>query len=158
MNWDEFVEQYYAPIYRFCYHILGSREEAEDLTQDTFFKAYRSFSSITKQESVRSWIYSIARNGCIDRKRWWKRFLPREPEGEELQAPASSPDLSMTLSKLIQALPLKQREVFVLRHWHGFSTREVADFLRIDEGTVKSHLKRAVDKLKSQLSDNQAGG
>ena len=158
MNWDEFVAEYYAPIYRFCFHILGSREEAEDLPQDTFFKAYKSFSSVTKQESIRSWIYSIARNGCIDRKRWWKRFLPASHEVEDLRSTPESPDLSMTLSKLVSALPQKQREVFVLRHWHGFSTSEVADFLKIDEGTVKSHLKRAVDKLKVQLTDNQEQG
>ena len=158
MQWDEFVENFYSPIYRFCFHILGSREEAEDLTQETFLKAFKNFSSINKQDSAKYWIYSIARNGCIDRKRWWKRLLLQDATTEEIAAPGREPDISLTLSKLIAALPQKQREVFILRHWHGFSTEEVAEFLKIDGGTVKSHLKRAVDKLKAQLEDNQTKG
>ena len=157
MEWDEFVEQYYNPIFRFCFQILGSREEAEDLTQDTFFKAYKSFATLEKPESAKYWIYSIARNGCIDRKRWWKRILLQDTLSDELPANSGQPDLSITLRKLIQKLPQKQREVFVMRHWHGFSTEETARALGIDPGTVKSHLKRAIDKLKRQLSSDNQG-
>jgi len=151
INWEQFVEEYYQRIYRYCYQFLGRASEAEDVTQETFLKAYRSRSTLKDSSARSAWIYSIARNSCLDKKRWWQRYF-RVLEDVDTSSPETPGyELTLTLRKLILDLPHKQREVFILRHWHQFSTKEAADLLGIQEGTVKSHLKRAVEKLKAAL-------
>ena len=68
----------------------------------------------------------------------------------------SQSELGMTLHKLVARLSQRQREVFILRHWHGFSTEETAEQLGLNCGTVKSHLKRAIDHLKHELASEWA--
>ncbi|MCB0334392.1 MAG: RNA polymerase sigma factor [Bdellovibrionales bacterium] len=151
-DWESIVTEYYDPLYRYCYQYHGNRADAEDATQQTFLKAYQSLDSLQQDSSLKAWLYSIARNVCIDRSRRWKRFLQLLPSVQE--DPLVEPKLttlSRGLLELIQALPTKQREVFILRHWHDFSTDEVASLLSISNGTVKTHLKRAVDTLRKEL-------
>ena len=152
IEWEHFVEQNYQAIFRFCMHILRNSADAEDAVQKTFLKAYLKKDSLNDNSKLKSWIYSIARNVCIDKQRWWKRNRT-EPEeyGTDANSESSNPELTMTLQALIAQLPTKQREVFILRHWHGFSTKQVAEILKIKEGTVKSHLKRGVEKIKEGL-------
>lgn len=152
MDFDPIIDEFYTPIYRFCLFFLGSEAEAADATQDTFVKAHRSINSIRKNESTKHWIYAIARNTCIDRKRWWKRLRLFQEQSVASERVEQSEDLKILLKRLIAELPERQREVFILRHWHGFSTEETAQLLRVEEGTVKSHLKRAIDKLKSDFN------
>ena len=151
-EWQNLVNDYYTAIYSYSYQFLGTQDEAQDATQQTFLKAFRSISALKQRSSAKSWLYSIARNVCIDRKRWWRTWLSASatsPEGRP--AIERFPELSITLKKLIGELPVRQREVFILRHWHDFSTSETAQMLGLDEGTIKSHLKRAIDKLKISL-------
>ena len=150
-TWEALVDANYQAIYRFTFHLLRSRRDAEDATHDTFEKAYRALPTLNDTSRARSWLYSIARNVSIDRQRRATRFPELEFKGE-LAAPVCSPDLTMDLEALIAQLPERQREVFVLRHWHGFDTAETAHILGIDDGTVKAHLKRAVDKLRTALN------
>ena len=142
---------HYEEIYRFCLHFLGSRAEAEDVTQEVFIKAFQSLDSVREEGATRGWLYSIARNCCIDKKRWWKRYLTFLHRGREEGVDQGMGELSLTLSKLISELPERQREIFILRHFHDFSTEDTAQLLNISPGTVKSHLKRAVDSLKKAL-------
>ena len=151
-NWEEIVSNYYDAIYRYCYQFHGNRADAEDATQQTFVKAYQSLPTLQSESALKSWLYSIARNICIDRKRRIKKFFALLPmiKSDDIIEPQLS-GLSKGLLNHIQALPIKQREVFILRHWHDFSTDEVANMLSISNGTVKSHLKRAIDKLRAAL-------
>ncbi len=151
-DWDTIVEQYYDSLYRYCYQFHGNRADAEDATQQAFLKAYQSLGSLQKEASLKAWLYSIARNVCIDKTRRWKRFLQLLPavQPDTLVEPRLTA-LGKGLLELIQALPTKQREVFILRHWHDFSTAEVASLLSLSSGTVKTHLKRAVDSLRREL-------
>lgn len=153
--WESIVEEHYQKIYAFTYFFARSREEAEDLTQEAFLKAYKSRSSLRERESVKSWLYTITRHVCIDRKRWWKRIAEVALGDREQRAAEQHPEDAMTLKKLVRELPDRQREVFVLRHWHGFSTEESAKLLGINEGTVKSHLSRAIEKLKQGLTPEE---
>ncbi|MCB0310990.1 MAG: sigma-70 family RNA polymerase sigma factor, partial [Bdellovibrionales bacterium] len=89
-------------------------------------------------------------------RRWIKRlrnFLGTRPEPHE---PAPQSELALTLQKLIRQLPTQQRTVFILRHLHGFSTRETSELLGVTEGTIKTQLKRAVDKLRHSLDVNDS--
>lgn len=135
--------------------MCGNRAEAEDLTQQTFFKIFRAEEkkqSLPQEEAeMKFFLYRVARNTFFDKFRFFKRlrrFQKSESVKEQVQVDDS---LKLILRQLIEALPQRQREVFILRHWHGFSTREAAKMLNINEGSVKSHLSRAIEKLKAEL-------
>lgn len=154
-RWDEFVEEYYERIFNFCRQFLGDYEEARDVTQQVFSKCFVSLTSLRDKQSEKAWVYSVARNCCIDRKRWYKRYLHWFSTDNEAQARTNSnSDLQLTLRELISTLPRQQREVFILRHLQDFSTEETARLLKISESTVKTQLKRAVDKLKHALQSD----
>ncbi|MCB0331073.1 MAG: RNA polymerase sigma factor [Bdellovibrionales bacterium] len=151
-DWEALVEKYYEPIYRYCFHMSKTAADAEDATQQTFLKAHQKRSALDSIENEKAWLYRIARNTCIDRLRKLKRAIVALTEGLE---PSYTPTLDIVgtkLRELIEALPQKQREVFILRHLHDFSTAETAEFLRIRPGSVKAHLKRAVDRLKAEFT------
>jgi RNA polymerase sigma-70 factor (ECF subfamily) len=150
-QWEQFVEEHYDRIFRFALHLLGNRSEAEEVAQDTFLKAYYSKETLLNPDSRVHWIYQIARNVAVDRRRWWKRRAGVEQQGEEEGAHVTATELQITLRELVLALPLRQREVFLLRHLAGFSTEETARLLGIREGSVKTHLMRAVSNLKEKL-------
>lgn len=153
-RWKELVSEFYHPIFIFCLRFLGNREEAEDLTQEVFIKAYSSLCKKEIEEPlIKNWLYKIARNSCIDKTRWWKRTA-RVKQGLTNAANGMTTEPmnpAIFLENEILKLPVRQREVFILRHWHEFSTCEVAQLLKITEGSVKSHLNRAIEKLKASL-------
>ena len=149
-RWEELVEEHYLGIYHYACRFLGSRAEAEDVTQVTFLSACQRLEENAPMDKIRSWFFTIARNKCIDRRRFWRRWRSRPPSGDE-QSPAPLPEPLIFIQRLLQKLPRRQREIFILRHWHGFSTRETAEILAINEGTVKSHLIRATRALKALI-------
>ncbi|WKZ56169.1 MAG: RNA polymerase sigma factor [Bdellovibrionota bacterium] len=154
--WQELVEQLYDPIFRFAVHMLGSYEDAEDVTQQSFLKAFHSVHQLDDPTKAKAWLYAIARNQCHDHLRSLKRFfslralLPQERCIEML-----SP-IGHELLRAIGSLPRMQREVFLLREWHDFSTVETAQLLGIAEGSVKSHLHRAKSALRQCLGEQNA--
>jgi RNA polymerase sigma-70 factor, ECF subfamily len=154
-GWSDLVDLYYASIYRYCRQMLNSTSEAEDATQEVFIRVFKHLDSMRDPTARRGWIYSIARNLCRDKQRWWRRtavLLQRHFSEEPVAEPRFESSLSTELQSAILALPVRQREVFVLRHFHDFSTAETAETLGINQGTVKSHLKRAVDSLRQTLT------
>lgn len=81
--------------------------------------------------------------------RWWNRFFNNHASAEVDTGESQEVELALAIKGALKELPRRQHEVFVLRHWHGFSTAETAELLGIDQGTVKSQLKRAIDKIKT---------
>jgi RNA polymerase sigma-70 factor (ECF subfamily) len=160
-QWAEIIDTYYADIFRFCCHFLGDGTQAQDATQDVFLKLYLALNAGSNLPEMRAWLYRVARNACIDRKRWWKRYF-QVFSGKELpeRAAATRADQSLltrSLRALIDSLPRRQKEVFILRHWHECSTEETAQILGIDAGSVKSHLNRAIASLRERLRDLEPG-
>lgn len=151
-SWDEIVSQYYANIYAYAFHLLRSKADAEDITQDTFIRAKRALPTLKNEATLKAWLYSIARNLVIDKQRSLKRFFNYLNTKEQVSVFDQKLELGVMLTQLIEKLPRRQKEVFILRHWHEFSTEETAELLKIDAGSVKSHLSRAITKLKSELS------
>lgn len=148
-QWQEIVEAHYADIYAFIFRMLGSRADAEDVTQATFLQAFLAIERGDKVDDMRPWLFVIARNKCLDAKRWWKRWLSLLSNAAVSDAPAQPHE---TFNPgLLALLPARQKEIFILRHWHDFSTTETARLLGISEGAVKSQLKKAVDKLKTAI-------
>lgn len=152
--WNQIVEAHYRDIYAYAVQFLGNHAEAEDVTQDTFLKAGKRLSSVREPDKIRAWLFQIARNCCIDRTRFYRRFLHSETMPEETQE--TSPDflLAERTRRAIQKLPRRQREVFLLRIMHDFSTEDTATMLHIRPGSVKSHLHRAISSLQKVLQEN----
>lgn len=149
LEWEKIIEDFYEPIYRFALHMVGKKDEALDIVQETFYKALKGKDSLSNNESVRAWLYQIARNLIIDRGRWWKRwgFSSAALPEQHYDAPMEQQIIVKEVLHAILKLPVRQREVFTLRNLHGFSTSETAHLLQMSEGTVKSHLHRAIGAL-----------
>ena len=157
-------------VYLLCLRLLRDEDEASSATQDAFFKAYRAIGK-TEFEAVDDatrWITRIAVNTCLDRlrsKRWqfWRKRPPKDTEETILKlAPSSDPDaldwirgreIKRRLEVAVEKLSLRQRAVFTLRHYDDNTLEEIARTLDLDVGSVKSHLSRALVKMRCELKD-----
>lgn len=161
----ELVERSKVKIYRLAYDLTGNRHDAEDLSQDVFLKAYRSLGSFRREAKWSTWIYRITMNTCLDQRKLKSRgaIEYREDVESNLQngaAPSSHrPDkvaegsmMQKDIEKALDALTPQERSVFVLRHYHDLPLKDIAHTLEIAEGTVKSYLFRALQRLQRELA------
>ena len=147
--------------FRVAFSVLRQREDAEDVAQEAFAKAYRSFRQLRKRDRFRAWLVRMTWRMAVDRLRANKRRLTRENAEASLQTRAGSATTSDTvlaneraeqLWLAIDALPEKLRMVIVLAGIQGHDIREVATLLDVPDGTVKSRLFLARQQLKERLS------
>lgn len=151
------VRAYQERVFRFILRLVGARDDAMDLTQDTFMKAHQALPGWRPEAQFRTWLFSIAHHAALDllRRRQRVRFVSfadlgaGETEGH-LPDPASQPDQLLAdrqrigvLERALHALPAEQREILLLRELEDMSYAEIAATLGIAEGTVKSRLARA---------------
>lgn len=160
------VSRYTARVFALAVRTIGSREDAEEATQEVFLRAYRALGSFNPEHRFFSWLYTIAVNHIRSLHRRRSRSVVEQtvPLGEHIVAdrPAgtdSQPEqhvLSEGASRLIaaalQSLGPRYREVFVLRHLRGLSTAEVSALLGVGENTVKTRLRRARSALQDYLT------
>jgi RNA polymerase sigma-70 factor (ECF subfamily) len=157
-------------IFLLCRRLLQDPDEADSATQDVFLKAYKALSKSDAYELDHpdKWVTRIAVNTCLDRLRSkaWKIWQRRpKPEDEQIilgMAAAVSPDaeaqlfakqIQQRLELALQKLSNRQRAVFTLRHYDSLALEEIAAILKLDVGTVKAHLFRALGKLREELKD-----
>jgi RNA polymerase sigma-70 factor (ECF subfamily) len=159
------VERHHKRVYRIALGYLRNPEDALDVVQETFVKAFEHAARWDKASEVAPWISRIAVNQSIDRYRRNKRrrqsFSPLE-EGDHYGALATgtvSPErralsgqIGDKIARALAHLPETQRAVFVLRHYEDMSLEEIASTLGLALGTVKSSLHRAVHRLRERLS------
>ena len=166
---EELVKRYDRNVFRIAQHITQNREDAEDVVQDAFLKAYQNLANFQEQSKFYTWLVRIAVNEALMRlrRRRPERMvsldedikteedsMPREvadwaPNPEQLY---NQGELKEILSKTIQGLPPSFRTVFVLRDVEGLSTEETADALDLSIPAVKSRLLRARLQLRERLS------
>lgn len=156
----ELVRRYDRPVYHLAYRTLRDVEEARDVAQETFFKAYRSLRTYRPEKKFSTWIFSIAYHACCDRLNRRRRFSSEEL-GEYADA-APGPehrvialDEAQRLRDAIALLPEKYRAVITLYHLQGRQYDEIADVLDLPMGTVKTHLFRAKEHLRRLLGSSQ---
>jgi RNA polymerase sigma factor (sigma-70 family) len=163
------MERHARRVHRIALHYLRNPDDALDVVQETFVKAYEHAARWNTGSEVGAWLSRIAVNQSIDRYRREKRrrasFEPMA-EGdhhETLAAPAPSPEAhaagSETARRIAAALgglPERQRAVFVLRHYEERSLEEIAELLGMRLGTVKSSLHRAIHEMRRRLSGLRA--
>ena len=147
-------EVYAGKIYTFCARMLGDTQEAEDVLQDTFVQVFRHAADFRFECSPSTWIFSIARNLCLDHLRRRKKFLFFSYE-QKVEAGESFPDmqgaentleaveLKGDVQEALQKLSEKDRLVLVYREILGFSYEEIGEMMGWKEGTVKSRLHHA---------------
>ena len=169
----ELVTTHERMVYQLAYHLLGTREEALDLSQEVFLRVFRTLGTFRAQSSLRTWIYRIVINQARNRQRWWRRRHQGDQvsldqhvlEHGELRQPgdAVSPDRLLVrkeaaarLWSALNRLPFDQRTAVVLREFDGLSYEEIAFSLDIAVGTVKSRLTRARQALRADLTETQA--
>jgi RNA polymerase sigma-70 factor (ECF subfamily) len=149
------------------FRILGSGEDARDVCQETFLKAFRSLPQFKREARFSSWLYQIALNLCRDRmrRRKGRRLVSLDDLGPEtgargLQGAAASAlqtvearDLSRVVADAVWSLPEEQREVIVLKEYEGLTFLEIAEVLELPPSTVKTRLYRGLGQLKEKLEE-----
>jgi RNA polymerase sigma-70 factor (ECF subfamily) len=158
------VLRYQRPVYSLIYRMIGNAEDAGDLVQETFLRAYGALATFRQDASFLTWLYKIASNLSIDqmRARKSKGALSLDVELEEGREPAAdrhaSPEetvvrgaVSDIVQKAVMNLPERYRTVVVMRHLHGMSIEEIAETTSLPSGTVKTHLFRAREMLRERL-------
>jgi RNA polymerase sigma-70 factor (ECF subfamily) len=169
---ERLVQERSGEIYGLLYRLTESREEAKDLTQETFLRAFQNITSFRGESDLRTWIYRIAINQARNRWRWWRRRRrdatfsldstddpgrlsllatlksekARDPEQDTL-----AHEREVVLKKALSTLRRVYREAVVLRDIEGFAYEEIAVALDISIGTVKSRLARGRQELRRKL-------
>lgn len=150
-------EKYANQIFRYCLHQLGSREEAEDAVQSTFLNAFRGIKGGVVPTLESAWLFKIANNVCLSRRRSsWRRGRIESPADfdlvEELTpAPSRHADELIGLQDVLEQMPENQRRAILLREWQGLSYHEIAEELEVSQAAVETLIFRARRSLAQGL-------
>ncbi len=148
-------------IYRYALHLTRNPDDADDLYQETFLKAFKAYDRLDSSSNCRAWLYRIATNTFLSQKRKSKReqALDEERDGE-IPAPQidqpSAMDARSTLQDVeayILTLPEKQRIALVLRKYHEFDYRQIGEALKCSEDAARANVYEALRKLRTCFGD-----
>ena len=161
-SFERLVSRYENQIYNFLHQFTRNRQDAEDLTQETFLKAYRGLQGYKSSFSFACWLFTIARRSAASHFRSLRHFeeLPAHGQLEE-EDPASlleTKDEQNSIWRLAKTLKPKQCEAFWLHYWEGFSVAETARIMRTNQIYVKVLLHRARTNLAKILSARGGAG
>ncbi|NLM61246.1 MAG: sigma-70 family RNA polymerase sigma factor [Clostridiales bacterium] len=163
---EKLVALYEKRVYTTALRMTGNQDDAYDISQETFIRVYRSLKGFKGDAKFSTWIYRIVTNLCIDYNRKAKRIkqIPLENNDEEepfiitISDDRFDPERNLERSEIVRAinraldtLSEEHREIFILRELDGLSYAEIAEIKMIEEGTVKSRLFRAREKLRAAL-------
>ena len=150
-------ERHAAKILSYCLHQLGSREEAEDAVQTTFMNAFRALGRGVVPEAESAWLFKIAENVCLSRRRSsWRRGRIESPSDfdvieEVVPGPSRQRDELIGIEDALASMPEQQRRAILLREWQGLSYREISDELELSQSAVETLIFRARRSLAQGL-------
>lgn len=157
------IDRYWQVISVLALQKVYNTQDAEDIVQETFYKAYRSLGSLRDRRKFGSWLYNIAFKLCIDRhrerQRKWALSLDRLTEGnfqvpdDNGTDPGHAEEVRDTLREAMRSLPDKYRLVITLRYLRNMSYKEIADHLEEPQGTISNRLFRASEMLRGILKE-----
>ena len=171
---DTLVRQYDQAVLRLAMHLTGSEQDAQDIQQEAFLKAYRYLGNFRFECSFYTWIYRIVTNLCLDhlRRRTSHRedqapvyeeedggardFFDRQPEPSAASNPEKQlfgQELGRHIQEAMKRLSPRERMVFEMRHYHGLRLRAIGELLGTSEETAKNSLFRATQKLRASRGD-----
>lgn len=148
-DFEDFYRARREQVFRGLTLTLRDRDLAADATDEAMARAYQRWRSVRSHHNPEGWVYRVGLNWARSRMRRTKREV-RGFRLEDRPAPDTTPD-DPAISAAIEALPLQQRAVVVLRFYFDWSTDQVAKALGVPSGTVKSRLSRALERLESQV-------
>ena len=173
---DGLIEMYSAKLYKVAYALLGSRQDAEEVVQDTFLRAYRALGAFRGESSLETWLHRIALNLARNKYQWNHRrgaglnvslSQPADSDGgdsgqeteQDVPDRRMEPDLALeheeigkNIMKALNGLPDNLRETMLLRHVNDMPYEQIARKLDCKVGTVKSRLSRGCEMLRDTLS------
>jgi RNA polymerase sigma-70 factor (ECF subfamily) len=170
---ERLLARHKKAVYNFCFRMLGERTAAEDALQEVFLRVVRSAKDWEQNAKFTTWLYTIARNHCIDalRKATYRKTASLDQALQEGEEPGStlgdrvSDDQSVTpdrgaeslrlrekLSSAIASLSEDQREVFIMREYAGMPFKDIATVVGVPENTVKSRMRYALEHLRAHLA------
>ena len=162
---DELVKKYQSKIYSLAYRMVHNPEDAMDLAQDTFVRAYNGLPKFKKRSAFYTWLYQICVNLCINfsKKSGRQRTISFEKMDEVMlmkiptrntpETDLQQKQLQVALRTAINKLPGQQRAVFLLRQYQGLKNNEIAKVVGCSIGAVKSHYFHAIRKLRDLLQE-----
>ena len=169
-SFNQLVKRWERPIFALAYRTLGREEEARDVTQETFLRAFRALGGFKGDAKFSSWLYRIALNLCRDWMRKERRApLVGVPEGVELEQLASErgpsetvedlaarAELSAVVEAAMKVLPAEQRQAIILKEYHGLTFQEIADVMKCPLSTVKTRVYQGLSTLRTHLAEQMA--
>jgi len=170
-SFNQLVSRWERPIYALAYRTLGREEDARDVVQEAFLRAYRGLKGFKGEAKFSSWLYRITLNLCRDWSRRERRApIVQVPEGtdpveladERVQTTESVEDLvarremSAAVAKAMAELPEEQRTAILLKEYHGLTFQEIASMLDCPLSTVKTRLYQGLSVLRRRLERRQA--
>jgi len=164
-SFNQLVLRWERPIYALAYRVIGRDEDARDVCQETFLRAFRALPGFKGEAKFSSWLYRIALNLCRDWIRRKRRTpLVEMPDGVDVselasaQGPAESiedlvgrREMSRVVAECMRNLPEEQRTAIVLKEYHGLTFQEIADLQQCPLSTVKTRLYQGLSVLRRQL-------
>jgi RNA polymerase sigma-70 factor, ECF subfamily len=165
-SFNQLVLRWERPIFALAYRVIGREEDARDVCQETFLRAFRALKGFKGQAKFSSWLYRIALNLCRDWIRRERRQpIAQAPEGIDLieLASESTPtesieelvarrELGRAVARVMAQLPDEQRTAIILKEYHGLTFQEIADLLECPLSTVKTRLYQGLTVLRKQLA------
>lgn len=154
--------QYKEQIYNYLYRLIGNAEDASDLTQDTFLKAYRALPKTSPDLNLSAWLYRIATNTCRDELRrrriikWhpWddviELFYSKQEASDNPEKETLRKELEEVVLSVLNRLPYHYRTCLILREYEGFSCEQIAEVLGTTRSAVKSLLFRAREDFRTR--------
>ncbi len=160
-------QKYQDYVFNICYRMTGNRHDAEDTTQDVFIKIFHSIGNFRGDSAVKSWIYRIAVNACLNRERRRKLtswvsldFLMNGRTEFQPRDESSSPDINLEqaereriVQQAIQSLPSRQKTALVLQRYDDLSYQQIAEIMETTTSAVESLIHRAKENLSRKLID-----
>lgn len=162
------VTEYEQKVYSLAYHYVGSEQDAMDICQEVFLRVYRFLPQFSGESRFSTWLYRVTSNACKDflRKKGSRMEVSLSQEGEEEDYTLEVPDLRYHPENVMEQKEMRRqieeslhqlspdhREILVMRDVLGLSYEEIANSLDLEEGTVKSRISRAREKLRIKLTE-----
>lgn len=166
-TFEALMSDHHAEIYRYVLRVTGRRQDADDLSQETFLRAFRAHRTLPPDANSRAWLFAIATNLTRNHFRSQKRRRlayaaavaeARETDEERPDAITFSQEIGTAVDQVISALPLKQRLAFLQRKVHGLDYEAIGQSLACSAETARAHVFQALRKVRRALEGRELIG
>ena len=159
--WESLMVAHQEAVFRLAYLLLGDPDDAEDVAQDSFLRAWKHLKSFDAARPLRPWLLSITANLARNRRRSAGRYFAAlmrafrdEPASDSIEERSAQKFQASELWQAVQKLNVLDQQIVYLRYFMDLPVAETAEILRVAEGTVKSRLSRAIEKLRGIIKQD----